>query len=359
VGHLSSIRRWKIGSRDVGLQQKGWGQSAYDHLMPQAPMRPHRRRGDYVEVGSESVPDGSSPDWKHAVEEFLQDARSRNCSPATISNYRTYLLSPRTEEFLRDFEIGSVADVTPKKLQAFQAELINAGLSLGTVATFHRILRNFLGFGRRQGWGIGVEALEVAPPRLSNVEPETFTAAEEQRIIEAARTHRDRFLVEFMLRTGLRLSEVAAVTLDDIVTGPEGSYIRVSQANGRGERIVPLDTGKSRFSDEVDAYRRIERPAHARDRHLFLMSRRDGVTGEVGPLDGQGIKVLLRRIGQDTGIHVHAQKFRNTFATRALAAGVDRLVLQRALGHSTLAMVHRYTDVHALDVLGAWRARND
>ena len=35
--------------------------------------------------------------------------------------------------------------------------------------------------------------------------------------------------------------------------------------------------------------------------------------------------MLLRRIGQDTGIHVHAHKFRNTFATRSLAAGVDHL----------------------------------
>jgi integrase/recombinase XerD len=252
-----------------------------------------------------------------------------------------------------------VADVTPGKLRDFQAELLEAGLSAGTAATFHRIIRNFLGFCRREGWGVGAETLEVAPPPLATIEPETYTDAEEQRILEAARTGRDRFLVEFMLRTGLRLSEVAAVTLDDIVTEAEGSYLRVRQGKGREDRIVPLDTGKYRFSRKLESYLRNERPADAKDRHLFLTTRRDPVTGDFRALDAQGIKMLLRRIGQDTGIHVHAYTFRHTFATRALAAGVDSLVLQRALGHSTLAMVNRYAHVQARDVIGAWRARSD
>ncbi len=327
--------------------------------MPQAPMRPHRRRGDFQEVDFAGTSATATPDWSHAVEAFLRNAHSRNCSPATIDNYRTYLLGPRAEQFLRDHEIRSVADVTPGKLRDFQAELIDAGLSAGTVATFHRIIRNFLGFSRREGWDVAAETLEVAPPRQVTIEPETYTAAEEQRILAAARTGRDRFLVEFMLRTGLRLSEVAAVTLDDIVTGAEGSYLRVRQGRGHEDRIVPLDTSTYRFSPKLQAYLRGERPADARDRHLFLTTRRDPITGDFGRLETQGVKMLLRRIGQDTGIHVHAHKFRHTFATRALAAGVDSLVLQRALGHSTLAMVNRYVQFQTRDLLDAWRARTD
>lgn len=322
-------------------------------------MRPHRQRGDYVEVDSALVPEGVSPGWSRAVEAFLGDARSRNCSPATIDNYRTYLLGPRAEQFLRDYAIRSVADVTPDKLRDLQADLLEAGLSAGTTATFHRIVRNFLGFCRREGWGVDAENLAVAPPRQAILEPETYSEADEQRMLEAARNGRDRFLVEFMLRTGLRLSEVGAVTLDDIVTDTDGSYLRVREGAGGGGRIVPLDTGKYRFPPRLHAYLRSERPADASDRHLFLTTRRDAVTGEFGPLERQGIKMLLRRIGQDTGIHVHAHKFRNTFATRALAAGVDSLVLQRALGHSTLAMVNRYAHFQARDVLNAWRARGD
>jgi integrase/recombinase XerD len=327
--------------------------------MPQAPMRPHRRRGDYVEVDPARPPETASPTWSHAAEAFLRDARSRNRSPATIDNYRTYLLGARAEQFLRDYKIGSVADITSDKLRDFQGELLEAGLSAGTAATFHRIIRNFLGFCRREGWRVGAETLDVTPPPQASVEPETYSEAEERRILDAARNGRDRFLVEFMLRTGLRLSEVAAVTLDDVITGSEGSYLKVRPGKGREDRIVPLDTGKYHFSRQLEAYLRNDRPPDAKDRHLFLTTRRNPGTGQYGPLDAQGIKMLLRRIGQETGIHVHAHKFRNTFATRALAAGVDSLVLQRALGHSTLAAVNRYAHFQARDLLDAWRARSD
>jgi integrase/recombinase XerD len=326
--------------------------------MPQPLMRPHRGRGDY---GAVPPPDTQTapPDWRHAAEAFLEDARSRGRSPATIANYRTYLLGPRAEQFLTDYEIRTVADITTRKLRDFQAELLDAGLSVGTAATFHRVIRNLLGFCRREGWGVDAGALEVPPPRQATIAPEIYTAVEEQRILEAARTGRDRFLLEFLLRTGLRLSEVAAVTVDDVMTDARGAYLRILQGKEGVDRIVPLDTGRDRFSGRLDAYVRNERPLDAKDTHLFLTTRRNPVTGEFGPLAAQGIKMLLRRIGQDTGIHVHAHKFRNTFATRALAAGVDSLVLQQALGLSSLTMVSRYAQFQTRDLRDAWRARTD
>jgi integrase/recombinase XerD len=68
---------------------------------------------------------------------------------------------------------------------------------------------------------------------------------------------------------------------------------------------------------------------------------------------------VLHRLDQATGIHTHPHKFRHTFATRALAAGVDSLVLQRALGHTSLAMVNVYVHHDASSMLDAWRRRPD
>ncbi len=326
--------------------------------MPQAPARPRRHREDYLRI--EPLPGRAGPPaWNQAVEAFLRDARARNCSAATIDNYRTYLVGPRAQQFLTDYRIQTVADITPRALRSFQADLLDAGLSAGTAATFHRIVRNFLGFCGREGWGVEGAVLDVPAPRQGIVEPETFTEGEELRILEAARTPRDRFLLEFMLRTGLRLQEVANVTVDDVVSGADGAYLRVRRGKGGKDRIVPLDSGRSRFSKRLATYLRTVRPTDAEDRHLFLSGRRDPDTGRWTPLGSSGVKMVLRRIGDDTGIHVHPHKFRHTFATRALAAGVDSLVLQRALGHSTLAMVNRYVHFQAKDLLAAWRARTD
>jgi integrase/recombinase XerD len=299
------------------------------------------------------------PGWDEAVAAFIRDARARNCSPATRENYRTYLLGPRARQFLIDHDIQTVSDITGTRLRDFQAELLDAGVSAATAGTFHRIIRNFLGFCSREGFAIREDALRVAAPLEPVVEPETFTTAEEDRLLEACRSPRDRVIVEFMLRTGLRLNEVVNVTLDDIIDSPGGPVLRVRQGKGRKDRIVPLDTSATRFSKKLSAYIRSERPSTARCRHLFLSVRKDPHTDDWPPLERGGLKSLLARLGDDTGIHVHPHKFRHTFATRALAAGVDSLVLQRALGHTTLAMVNRYVHFQTADLVHAWQARTD
>ena len=207
--------------------------------------------------------------------------------------------------------------------------------------------------------GVPEEALAAPAPRQPQVEPETFSEEEERRLIQAAQSDRDRFLIEFMMRTGLRLTEVTNVTLDDIIDGPDGAYLRVRQGKGAKDRIVPLDTKTARFSRRLGSYIRNTRPASTQYRHLFLSSRTDPKSKDHKPLKPSAIKTLMKRISEETGIHAHPHKFRHTFATRALRAGVDSLVLQRALGHTTLAMVNRYVHYQPTDMLDAWRARQD
>jgi integrase/recombinase XerD len=71
------------------------------------------------------------------------------------------------------------------------------------------------------------------------------------------------------------------------------------------------------------------------------------------------VQLVMRRISMETGIRVHPHKFRHTFATRALSAGVDVMALQRVLGHTTLAMVSRYVHYQKADLIEAWKRRTD
>jgi integrase/recombinase XerD len=327
------------------------------HEMPQAPAKPRRHREDWKTPRVARRSPGKP--WDIAVEAFLRDAKARNCSPATLTGYRGYLTGPRARQFVEDYAIKTVSNITPEKLRSFQAELLDAGLSPGTAGTFHRILRNFLGFCDREGYGVSPQSLGVSAPRQPIVEPETFSCADERGLVDACRSERDKMLIQFMLRTGLRRSEVINVTVDDIIEGGDGAYVRVRQGKGRKDRIVPLDTSREHFSRKLLRFIRVSRPTDTRSSHLWLSSRRDPRTGDYEPLDSEGLKSLLDRLGEATGLHVHTHKFRHTFASRALAAGVDSLVLQRALGHSTLAMVNRYVHFQSGDLLHAWQARTD
>ena len=304
------------------------------------------------------MPTGSRS-WDDAVGAFLRDARARNCSPTTIAGYNGYLTGPRARAFVEDYGIRTVADVTPEKLRSFQAELVDAGLSPGTAGTFRRVFRNFLGFCAREGYGVPPQSLLVSAPFEPVTEPETFSGSEERALLDACECERDRLLIQFMMRTGLRRAEVVNVRVDDIVDGGDGAFLRVRQGKGRKDRIVPLDTPRDRFSRKLMRYIKTSRPADLQDPHLWLSTKKLPGATELAPLSVGGLESLLHRLSEKTRIHTNPHKFRHTFASRALAAGVDSLVLQRALGHTTLAMVNRYVHFQSADLIRAWQARSD
>ncbi len=322
--------------------------------MPQKPVRPHRPRPK----STTSAAFSPSSTWDAAVNAFLADCRRRNLSPSTTDTYLSILTSPRTEEFRRDHQVRSTRDLTADQLKAFETELFDAGLSSGSIVGYHRVLKTFGRFCLEEGYADDDAILQVDGPKREQYEPEVFTDEEEQRLLAACESERDRLLIEFMLSTGLRLGEVVNVTIDDIVESPSGAYVRVRQGKGRKDRIVPLDTSRRRMSRKVLKYIKDSRPLDSTTRALFV-SRRASADGGYAPLSRRGIQIILYRLGQKTGIHVHPHKFRHTFATRALSAGVDVMALRRALGHTTLAMVSRYVHYQKDDLLEAWRRRRD
>ncbi|MBJ7595917.1 MAG: tyrosine-type recombinase/integrase [Candidatus Dormibacteraeota bacterium] len=320
--------------------------------MPQPAVRPQRR----TSPARSRAPHGLS--WNEAVERFLASKRAENLSPATLENYEWHLAGSRAKIFLADHEVISPRQLDGEMLEALQAELLAAGVSPALVHSFHRVWKNFAGFCIRRGYGADPDVLAVKAPRQPQREPDTYSAEDERRIIKAARSPRDRLLIEVLMRTGLRLEEVAHLSVDDVIDGPEGAYLRVRQGKGAKDRVVPLDTGKVRLSKKLRDYIRHARPAtDGGSSALFLSQRSRG--GVYEPLTGRAVQLVMRRISMETGIRVHPHKFRHTFATRALSAGVDVMALQRVLGHTTLAMVSRYVHYQKADLLEAWKKRSD
>ena len=320
--------------------------------MPQPPKKLTRPRPTSRDAANGEVT------WEEAVERFLAEGRRMNLSTATLENYRSYLTGLRMRTFLTDQGIAGPKELTADRLRQLETELFEIELKPGTVATYHRVLKNFAGFCIERGYGAGSEVLKVRGPKQPQVEPDTFSPAEERKMLAALKARpRDRMMFQFMLATGVRLSEACAVTVDDIVESPDGAYVRVRQGKGRKDRIVPLDTPGNQLSAELGRYIDRVRPTKTNARFLFLTTRREG--RDYAPLTPHGVQVMCRRLGHELGIHIHPHKFRHTFATRALSAGVNVMALQRALGHTTLAMVSRYVHYQKDDLLRAWKERRD
>jgi site-specific recombinase XerD len=131
--------------------------------------------------------------------------------------------------------------LTAERLKAFEGELLEAGLTARSVIGYHRVLKTFAAFCIREGYGGSEAVLQVEGPKQEQKEPQAFTPAEEKQLLDAAAalSERDRLPVEFMLRTGLRLQELARVNIDDIVDSPEGAYVRVRQGKGQKAASCP------------------------------------------------------------------------------------------------------------------------
>jgi site-specific recombinase XerD len=336
-----------------------------------APQPVHTRRRS----STAAVPSPVVDSWDSAARAFLEEKRRANLSPSTLDIYEDALLGKRITIWRGDYGVSGPADITAAALKKYQLELSESGLAATTVHIAHRVLKTFLRWLDSEGHDIDRQATRIQGPRLENRAPDVFTAEQERWLMECARCERDRFLMQFMLGTGARLSEVAGVTVDDVIEmslpGADGRqlvgrYVRL-RGKGRKDRYVPLGTPKMRLDKKLDVYVAKVRPRDTRQRELFLTSKKDATTHDFRPLDPQSVAVVLKRIAQETErftgerrpLKVHAHKFRHTWATRALDAGVSMEALRLAGGWTTYAMVQRYVHFSPAHVMAAWQRRTD
>lgn len=146
---------------------------------------------------------------------------------------------------------------------------------------------------------------------------------------------RDMAMLELVYSSGLRVSELVGLKLDDI--NFEGGYIRIV-GKGSKERVVPMSR---RAAQKVRLYLSDGRPGLLRKRlsnHLFL-------TGRGTPMTRQRFWQTMKAFGKPLGIDLSPHTMRHSFATHLLEGGADLRSLQKMLGHADIATTQIYTKV--------------
>lgn len=182
----------------------------------------------------------------------------------------------------------------------------------------------------------------LSGPKLGRRLPSTLTVEEIGKLLAAPaggdpRTLRDRAILELFYSSGLRASELAGLTLQQV--DPERGFIRVF-GKGSKERIVPVGR---RALAALAAYVEAGRPRFVRPRtgsHVFLNNRG-------GPLSRVMLWMLVRKYAQRAGIGrtVKPHALRHSFATHLLGGGADLRAIQDMLGHASIATTQIYTAV--------------
>jgi len=266
----------------------------------------------------------------------------KNVSPATVRAYAADL--GQFARYCAGGEAGAPAPaleprrVTLRTVRGFLAALGAQGLKSTSLGRKLAALRSFFRFLNREGLLQGNPARPIPSPRKPKTLPAVLTVDEASRLLETPggpprSPLRDRALLELLYSSGLRVSELTGLDLEDLDLR-EGS-VRV-RGKGRKERIVPVG---SKAVGAVEAYLARERRGGDGGGALFL-NVRDG-----GRLTSRSVHRLLgaRALRQGWGKRISPHALRHSFATHLLGGGADLRAIQEMLGHRSLSTTQRYT----------------
>jgi len=270
------------------------------------------------------------------VKAFLSFCRvEKRLSANTISAYSTDL-----ERFAN--YAGDHVQASPELLRAYIDSLYASGLSGRSIARHMTTLRNFHSFLVQEG------VLETDPteiltlPRQWQKIPKFLNREELERLAVApdestAQGLRDRAMIEFLYATGLRVSELCRIHINDIEANL--GIVRVT-GKGNKQRIVPVGSAALRA---VDLYLRDGRGPLLKGRASpFLFVTRRGSC-----LSRKSFWKLLGGYGRKAGIarELTPHVIRHSFATHLLEGGADLRSVQTMLGHADISTTQIYTHV--------------
>jgi integrase/recombinase XerC len=245
-------------------------------------------------------------------------------------------------------EHGKAAAITPEDIRRFVASLysVNANAS---VARKLSALRTFFRFLQRKGAIARDPVSGISNPRGTNKIPAFLTVDEVFSLLEEpgsrdAFAARDTACMELMYATGMRVSELVFLDINDLDF--DTGMVRVT-GKGNKERIVPFGSAAAEALRRYLPSRRemvqacITRGREADREAVFLNSRGKRITA-------RSIERLISGYGSRAGIRtpVTPHALRHSFATHLLEMGADLRVVQELLGHVSLSTTQKYTHLN-------------
>jgi site-specific recombinase XerD len=208
-------------------------------------------------------------------------------------------------------------------------------------------------------WCLHEELLQTSPfknvsrPIVPRDQIQPLSGDQVQAILDAARRMnaplRNAALILLLVDTGLRVSEVRQLRVEDISEGDDDFLTVVGKGNRK--RRVPVSTRTRR---EIHRYLEIERRGAKSDEPLFASV---GGTESGTALGQSGVHDIIAKAGKAAhlpkGVHASPHTLRHTFAVSFLRGGGNVFELKEIMGHTTLVTLNRYVTMAAADIAAA------
>lgn len=275
-----------------------------------------------------------TPPFQNALQDYKSTYMgARNLAERSRKEYATDVA--QFLDYLHGAGVRSLRKVAPKHVNGFLARLDARGLAGTTRRRKLTVLRTFFEWLRSNDQVSANPASAVMQPQVEEKEPRVLTKEEYERLMAVVQKPRDRAIVQLLLQTGIRLAEIARLTLPDLempgrITKDTLGTLRIL-GKGRKTRTVLLN---SKVCEAMRSWLDIRRSAE--ESALFLSSRNRSLSvRQYQYLVGRYLSKADIR-----GASVHT--LRHTFATHHIEMGTDLVTVQEFLGHKSLDTTKLY-----------------
>lgn len=282
------------------------------------------------------------------IDEFISHvALERGQSKNTQETYRRLLM--QFAGWLQGREIARWSEVVSDHITGYLLAERKRERSIGTILLELAAIRVFFRFLYANRFVPSNVAETIDRPKKFKALPKSLTMAEVDKLLEPPATEdphalRDHAILEVMYASGLRVSELASLRLENI--NFDTGFLRVI-GKGNKERIVPIGRGAL---ERLRLYLEHARPKLVKPHTpatLFLSDR-----GRA--LQRSRIRLIINRCAKRAGVaqSVHPHMLRHSFATHLLENGADLRVIQEMLGHADISTTQVYTHVDSQRLKG-------
>jgi integrase/recombinase XerC len=270
--------------------------------------------------------------------QFLEHLRKQGRANATVLAYGKDI--EQLLDFLKDREVHAVDTVNTDHIEEFKDSLKKLRYTPKSISRKINSIKTFFRFLKRENHVGQNPAEAVIHPKYEQNIPRILSKTEYRALRDACKHDmRIAAIVELLLQTGMRISELASLQMPDIDV--ENNKINIREQNSQKARQIPLNNaGKG----ALNSYLKI-RPKAPNQETVFL-------TKTCRPFLVRNIRAAIDRFFRIAGIaEAKVNDLRHTFIVEQLRAGTPLTFVSRLVGHKRVTTTEKYLEfVQASDV---------
>ncbi len=264
---------------------------------------------------------------------YRRALKRKNYSTHTVKSYLNIL-----DQFMRWLAVP-LSEVTRKEIEAYVDHLLRKRRTPKTITCHLQTIRLFFDYLLNEEGRSMVNPITRISLRLPKPLPRHLKNDQVRRLFDGITDLRDRAMFMLMLRCGLRVQEVAELTVDAIEFARR--QIFVFHGKGAKDRVVYMS------EDARSALLAYLAKRSSKARGLFLVQK-GPMRGK--PLSVRGIQKRVEYYARESELNVSCHRLRHTMATQLLNADADLATIQDLLGHGQITTTQRYCRVANLKV---------